>query len=222
MSRNPSRRSPLLPKKTTWDQIVDFLYSRENDIGSAMGIAALALHFQGTVTELWPYIVATAYTAGYLLGLSISTRTASQEKHTKQLDDIERDLAHLYEQVKFRLPREARDRVHAIITVIEHLLPTLRHGITANQNGFIVRRSVESYLPDMLEAYLRLPREFANSHRLSNDRTPTESLIEQLTLLENSLIKIEFELLHEGSQALLAHGRFLEEKFGGGMREWPI
>ena len=71
------------------------------------------------------------------------------------------------------------------------------------------------YLPSTLQAYLNLPRAYATVHRFSDGRTAAQVLIDQLTLLDKKLGDVADAVNKNDADALLANGRFLEDRFGG-------
>jgi len=73
-----------------------------------------------------------------------------------------------------------------------------------------------SYLPEALEAYLRLPRSFADRRPVDGNKTSLMVLVDQLDLLAVTMEKIRDAVYRSDAEALVAHGRFLAEKFGHG------
>ena len=70
------------------------------------------------------------------------------------------------------------------------------------------------YLPEAVGGYLRLPREFADTRPIDGGKTSLMVLIDQLDLLAATMDKIFDAVVRADADALVAHGRFLEEKFG--------
>jgi hypothetical protein len=78
----------------------------------------------------------------------------------------------------------------------------------------VVGRTATDYLPSALQAYLNLPRAYATLHKMPNGKTADEVLGDQLTLLASKMDEVADAVHKKDSDALLANGRFLEEKFG--------
>ena len=70
------------------------------------------------------------------------------------------------------------------------------------------------YLPEAIGGYLRLPRQWADSRPIENGKTSLMLLIDQLDLLGATMDKIFDAVVRVDADALIAHGRFLQEKFG--------
>jgi hypothetical protein len=81
--------------------------------------------------------------------------------------------------------------------------------------AFVVQKTVTDYLPSTLQAYLNLPRAYATVHRFSDGRTAAQMLLDQLTLLDKKLDDVADAVNKNDADALLANGRFLEDRFGG-------
>jgi uncharacterized membrane protein YgcG len=77
--------------------------------------------------------------------------------------------------------------------------------------------TVTSYLPEALGAYLRLPRSFADRRPIEGGKTALLILIDQLDLLAATMDEIFEAVCRSDADALVAHGRFLAEKFGKGL-----
>jgi len=60
----------------------------------------------------------------------------------------------------------------------------------------------------------RLPRQWADSRPIENGKTSLMLLIDQLDLLGATMDKIFDAVVRVDADALIAHGRFLQEKFG--------
>jgi hypothetical protein len=88
-------------------------------------------------------------------------------------------------------PKNSLDRLRAIQAMLSELLPRLqelRHrGIISAKDSFTVVETVRRYLPDTLGAYLRLPRLYAQMQPLADGRTASQTLLDQLTVLDTSL-----------------------------------
>jgi hypothetical protein len=72
---------------------------------------------------------------------------------------------------------------------------------------------VRRYLPDTLAAYLRLPKFYAQMQTLADGRTATQTLVEQLGVLDSSLKEIAKSAFAGDAEALVSNGKFLQNKF---------
>jgi hypothetical protein len=75
-------------------------------------------------------------------------------------------------------------------------------------------RSQPADLPETLSNYLLLPPGFTRIARLDGGRNANTLLLEQLTLLDASLRRIAEDALRDDAEALVVHGKFLQERFG--------
>jgi hypothetical protein len=113
-------------------------------------------------------------------------------------------------------PPVVRARVQRISTTIDQTLPRLRDIGLGSYDGFSVMTTATDYLPEALDAYLRLPRQWADTRPIEGYKTALMVLVEQLDLLAATMDKIFDAANRADAQALIAHGRFLEAKFGHG------
>lgn len=113
-------------------------------------------------------------------------------------------------------PPVVRARVHRVSTTIRETLPRLSQIGLGSYDGFSVMQTATDYLPEALDNYLRLPREWADTRPIDGYKTALMVLVEQLDLLGATMDKIFDAANRADAQALIAHGRFLEAKFGHG------
>lgn len=66
----------------------------------------------------------------------------------------------------------------------------------------------------MLENYLALPPAIACFRPVYGNKTPREYLLEQLDILDKEMKIILVKVLSKDTEALIAHGQFLKNKFG--------
>ncbi len=59
-----------------------------------------------------------------------------------------------------------------------------------------------------------LPREYADTHPVQEGRTARQVLTDQLDLLAEQMDEVATAVNRNDVDRLLAHGRFLEERFG--------
>lgn len=132
-------------------------------------------------------------------------------------DDVRAALVEVATSLSERnAPPIVRARVQRISTTIEQTLPRLRDIGLGSYDGYSVMTTATDYLPEALDAYLRLPRQWADTRPIEGYKTALMILVEQLDLLAATMDKIFDAANRADAQALIAHGRFLEAKFGHG------
>ena len=115
-----------------------------------------------------------------------------------------------------RVPPEVMAKVLKIRQIILGILPRSGNLPPGSPQLFVIERTATDYLPTSLQAYLNLPRAYATQHPVQDGKTPKEVLLDQLTLLETKMNEVADDVHRNDSDRLLAHGRFLEERFGRG------
>jgi hypothetical protein len=130
--------------------------------------------------------------------------------------DVRRSLSEIQRRIRRRVPAEVADRVNRIATMILDALPKADNLGPTSQDTFILVRTATDYLPSALQAYLDLPRSYADSAPVSGGKTARVLLIEQLEMLEAKLGEVADAIHRSDADKLVAHGRFLAEKFGHG------
>jgi len=115
-----------------------------------------------------------------------------------------------------KVPPEVMAKVLKIRQIILGILPRSGNLPPGLPQLFVIERTATDYLPTSLQAYLNLPRAYATQHPVQDGKTPKEVLLDQLTLLETKMNEVADDVHRNDSDRLLAHGRFLEERFGRG------
>ncbi len=107
-------------------------------------------------------------------------------------------------------------RVADICRTARDVIPRLDQlGGHGSRDAHSVMATVTSYLPEALGSYLRLPRDYADNRAVAGGKTSLMVLVDQLDLLSMTMDKILDAAARRDVDALVAHGKFLEEKFGG-------
>ena len=111
-------------------------------------------------------------------------------------------------------PPVVTSRVIRIARTINETLPRLRHLGLGSMESYSVVATATDYLPEAVGGYLRLPREWADTRPIDGYKTSLMVLIDQLELLGSTMEAIFDAANRADAQALLAHGMFLQSKFG--------
>ena len=93
-------------------------------------------------------------------------------------------------------------------------LPRLDSLGLGSYDSYSVVATATDYLPEAIGAYLRLPRDWADSRPVEKGKTPLLLLVDQLDLLGATMEKIYDAANSTDAAALITHGRFLQERFG--------
>jgi len=113
-----------------------------------------------------------------------------------------------------KVPPLVTARVHRITGIVTDMVPRLDRLGGGTQQAHTVVATATSYLPEAVDAYLRLPRDFADNREVSGGKTSLMLLVDQLDLLGTTLQQISDAVSRQDAQALVVHGAFLAEKFG--------
>ncbi len=138
------------------------------------------------------------------------SRMPTNEDLLRAVDEVER-LAR-----EGNAPAMVQSRLGRVARVVRDTVPrlsTLGHG---SPQAYNVMATATNYLPDAIGGYLRLPRDWADSRPVDRGRSSLMILIDQLDLLGATMDKVFDAVCRADAEALVVHGRFLEEKFGSG------
>lgn len=105
-------------------------------------------------------------------------------------------------------------RVVRIARTVHQTLPRLKQMGLGSLEAYSVVATATDYLPEAVTGYLRLPRDWADTRPIDGQKTALMILIEQLELLGATMDQIFDAANRADAQELVAHGRFLDAKFG--------
>jgi len=201
-----------------------FLYSTANIVGCTLAIGGLALFFGGVIHAYWWVIVAGLYGAG-VVGWPRSDLARTAERAELSTEMLAQQVSKLVDSVAKGLPVEALEVLHSIQGTLSELLPRLQElqdrGVISAKDSFTVLETVRRYLPDTLAAYLRLPKFYARMQALADGRTASQTLLDQLRVLDTSLKDVARNAFTGDAEALVTNGQFLRSKFSEKMAFVP-
>ncbi|MGB7961682.1 MAG: hypothetical protein WCF12_01795 [Propionicimonas sp.] len=112
------------------------------------------------------------------------------------------------------IPAVVRSRAQRVTATIRKAVPRLGLLGLGSYDAYSVVATATDYLPEAIGAYLRLPRDWADSRPVEGGKTSLLLLIDQLDLLSTTMDKIYDAANRTDAEALITHGRFLQDKFG--------
>jgi hypothetical protein len=112
------------------------------------------------------------------------------------------------------VPAPVASRVRRIDRVVRDTIPRLASLGAGSPQAYSVMATATDYLPEAVGGYLRLPRQFADNRPVDKGKSSLMLLIDQLDLLASTMDKVFDAVCRDDAAALVAHGRFLAEKFG--------
>ncbi|MFC0628884.1 hypothetical protein [Kribbella deserti] len=112
------------------------------------------------------------------------------------------------------VPAVVASRVNRVVRTVRDTIPRLANLGAGSPQAYSVMATATDYLPEAISGYLRLPRQWADSRPVDRGKTSLMILIDQLDLLGATMDKVFDAVNRADAAALVAHGRFLAEKFG--------
>jgi hypothetical protein len=112
------------------------------------------------------------------------------------------------------VPAPVASRVARVSRTVRDTIPRLANLGGGSPQAYNVMATATDYLPEAIGGYLRLPRQFADSRPVDRGKTSLMILVDQLDLLGATMDKVFDAVCRADADALVAHGRFLAEKFG--------
>ncbi len=112
------------------------------------------------------------------------------------------------------VPAPVQSRVKRVTNTVRQTMPRLRNLGLGSPQAYSVMATATDYLPEAIGGYLRLPRDWADSRPIEGGKTSLMLLIDQLDLLSATMDRIFDAVVRVDADALIAHGRFLQDKFG--------
>ena len=112
------------------------------------------------------------------------------------------------------VPAPVVSRVSRVSRTVRDTIPRLSNLGAGSLQAYNVMATATDYLPEAIGGYLRLPRQFADNRPVDRGKTSLMILIDQLDLLAATMDKVFDAVCRADADALVAHGRFLAEKFG--------
>ena len=185
-----------------------------SDAGNDERIQGLRLGFEATCHRL--------IDASHEILESSGRRNPASEPD--EADAFSIQLAALTRQLSSRTSAATFERLQVLETRLTHLLRVPE--MTLNEFGPVcaheIRRIAFDFLPDTLEAYLKIQGPFFVSEPVRDKKTAEDLLGEQLELLDHTLEGYSKALHDRDARALLIQGHFLREKFAPTAEENPM
>jgi len=201
------------PGRIEVNPLLRYLYSGKNIVGCTLALFGLLLFFIGVITSVfWPFVVVAMYGIGALL--APGPQKVALAGVSFDPDSIRHSLNRQLDSTRGKLSPPLAAKLQGIADTIFGILPHYAEFPPGSPDLFVVGRTATDYLPSALQAYLNLPRAYATLHKMANGKTADEVLDDQLTLLGAKMNEVADAVHKKDSDALLANGRFLEEKFG--------
>lgn len=181
----------------------------------AAGIAAAVV--AGAIPPVGLAIAVLAVGAGAVASVSAWRRRAVSSRPVRatapssadlvaQVGSIEADIAG-------KVPPAVASRVRRICDTVRNTIPRLDQLGAGSVQAHSVVATATSYLPEAVGAYLRLPREWADSRPVANGKTSLMVLCDQLDLLGYKMDEVYDAVCKADADALIVHGEFLKAKF---------
>jgi hypothetical protein len=191
-----------------------YLTSTKNITGCVLAVGGPVLAVTGVIA---PPLGLALIPALYAIGaLAAPRRRPVDVVAGVDPQDVRRSLSEIRSRTANRVPSQISSRIATIADTITETLPRADALGAGSPGQFVLVQCATDYLPTALQAYLDLPRTYADHHVVADGKTPLGLLTDQLDVLAKEIDEIADAVNRADSDKLIANGRFLAQKFGRG------
>ena len=214
LQRAESQPAPVLGMQAGlgW-RVRRFLGSAGHLLGMLFAIVGVVLLDAGLIGGIEGFaVIALLYATGYFIAAR-PRLTAFGSSRGKDATRIQASLDELVSAIRMRV---ADDIYRRVVSIRDAVMFTLDHAGETDQTDpdiYLVRKTAITYLPEALEAYLALPRSYAERQPIEGGRTSHDLLLDQLNLMDVRTRRVAEEVIKRDSQNLVKHGRFLSDRY---------
>jgi hypothetical protein len=186
--------------------------STKHIVGCTAAIAGPALSLAGVLSvERGLLLVPVLYAMGVLV-----VPQARRDKAADVIDPraVQRSLARVERRIAGRVPYDIWAKTSRIASAINETLPRADALGPGAAGHYALVACATDYLPTTLQAYLDLPRSYADHHVVTNGKTSRVLVVEQLDVLAAAIKEIAEAVNRADTDRLIVNGRFLATKFG--------
>lgn len=189
-----------------------YVRSRKNIAGCVLAVGGPVLIFAGVVAA--PVGLALTPVLYAIGALAAPPRRRVDVVAGLDKNDVRTSLDKIQKRITARVPGRISAKVNAISRTIKEILPRADALGAGSPGQYVLYMCATDYLPTAIQAYLDLPRHYADTHVVADGKTSLDLLADQLDLLEKEINEIAANVNRADTDKLVANGRFLEEKFG--------
>ena len=154
------------------------------------------------------------YAIGFLL-VPAETGLSLRLDATNDSGAIKSELDRLLRQIRGKVAADIYERASSIRDSILLAIPDDGTGPDGTDPSVhLIRQTALDYLPAALTTYLSLPASYADRAIVPGGKTPHDVLLDQLGLMDARMREVADDIIRHDSERLVAHGRFLAERFG--------
>jgi hypothetical protein len=194
-------------------RVLLYLYGRRNLVACLVALAGPVMLFLGFIHQGWLLITAGLYACAYLLTPApplVEAQISPALPFPAQLAELDRIIG----EIRPQLQPEMLQHLDSIRSSIAEVAPRLTAATPGDEALYTVRETVARYLPETLGNYVRLPPLFRVTRELADGRTARALLTDQLAVLSARMKEVVTQVARADTDALLANGQFLRERFG--------
>ena len=185
--------------------------------GAAVGVGALAIAGAAPIA-LGAVLAAPAFLVGYLVARRRRHDAAARSpRRSTRTPRRWRRSTSWSRRSAAGCPTAVQARVERVANTVRQTIPRLDQLGADSVQAHAVVRTATSYLPEAVAAYLRLPRRLrrpARRSRAARRRSPSSAT--SSTCSASKMDDLFDAACRADADALIAHGRFLAEKFSTG------
>lgn len=190
--------------------VVDYLLSRRNLCGCALALVGAGLAVADPV-GLAGLVLVVGF---YLLGAAAVPPNKAISRYGFDPKHLEKALWEEIGAISGRVPPEVIIRVQRIEFIMRtQVLPRIDCLPPGSLDLYLIERTARDYLPTAVENYLRVPGSYVSAQVGSRGSTPLQVLVDELNLLEAQMRRVADVVLRADMDRLLAHRRFLNDRF---------
>jgi hypothetical protein len=201
-------------------KVKKYIFSNKNVIGLGIASIIVILGFLGILKHGVLGVALIGYIFGWIVGPKEKEIKFYHYKGESMSDYI--GFLKKFMKVSFdneKLPEQAKSILKSIeknsIELIEYM--DKKEMVDSVSEEMMNLKSIfDTYIPNLINQYSRLPVDYANNVKGSNGKTAKDLLVEQLRILEEKIKEIAYGLYENDVTKLKVNGRFLKEKFHSG------